>query len=285
MKRYIFLLSSERSGSTLLQNMLNEHPQICAPPELWMLAFNTVEEWYEKKPQAIHSMRVLYEQCKQPFDKDNFLETNKDIFPIDIYNNLKLNGNVLVDKTPGYANDINTLKNTIELRPHYIWLVRHPLGVVNSKIKTVLKQCKASNLKKYYLYLGDELLHNTFKKRLSIKARKREDKWINQNINVGLFLNAISPIDKTLIFFEDLIQNPQREVSKICNDIKIHFYEKMTSPSFNQIPIKSGLGDQNINYYHFINPQKSSEWEKRYSETQANKTSISFYQSLKSLKL
>ncbi|MEZ5672402.1 MAG: sulfotransferase [Thiotrichaceae bacterium] len=42
--RAIFVLSSPRSGSTLLRVLLAGHPQLFAPPEMYLLSFNTLAE-------------------------------------------------------------------------------------------------------------------------------------------------------------------------------------------------------------------------------------------------
>ncbi len=59
--RFIFILSPERSGSTLLSAMLGGHRQIVAPPELHLLRYPTLRAWRAGYPAAVPSLEGLLE--------------------------------------------------------------------------------------------------------------------------------------------------------------------------------------------------------------------------------
>ena len=53
----------------------------------------------------------------------------------------------LLDKTPAYANDGDTLRRSRPLKPHYIWLIRHPLGVIESHVRLKFRERHTKDLK------------------------------------------------------------------------------------------------------------------------------------------
>jgi LPS sulfotransferase NodH len=64
--RLVVLLSSERSGSTLLRVMLGAHTRICAPQELFLLRYPTFDAWRAQKPDAMESVMELCFLLGQP---------------------------------------------------------------------------------------------------------------------------------------------------------------------------------------------------------------------------
>jgi LPS sulfotransferase NodH len=57
--RFLFILSTERSGSTLLSVLLGAHHNVIAPPELHLQAYSTFDEWRQQYPSAMKSLCFL----------------------------------------------------------------------------------------------------------------------------------------------------------------------------------------------------------------------------------
>ncbi|HUK88751.1 MAG TPA: amino acid adenylation domain-containing protein, partial [Blastocatellia bacterium] len=150
--RAIFVLSPPRSGSTLFRVMLAGNPALFAPPELQLLCFNTLRDrkeafsgrytfWLEGAIRAVMELRgcdgdegrAIIESCE---------EQNMPVR--DFYRLMQEWGGdrILVDKTPGYALDIEVMKRAEDYfeDPLYIHLIRHPYGMINSFEDAKLEQ-------------------------------------------------------------------------------------------------------------------------------------------------
>ena len=143
-KPAIFILSPPRSGSTLLRVVLGGHPQLFAPPELYLLSFNTLEErkatFFERnqfmgegliralmeiKGYSVQEAQSLMEELEdKKLTTKQFYELMQQWLP----------GKTLVDKTPPYAFNPEVLKRA-EIyfeNPLYVHLLRHPYGTIRS---------------------------------------------------------------------------------------------------------------------------------------------------------
>jgi hypothetical protein len=138
MSRLIFLLSSERSGSTLTRVILGAHSRIVAPLELHMLRHPTYAVWRRDKSIAIESLRDFFQLIGQPKSEAEIDVVCKDFTVVQVYEWMLSQlppGKLLLDKTPAYSNEGDTLRRSVPLSPFYIWLVRHPLGVIESQVR------------------------------------------------------------------------------------------------------------------------------------------------------
>ncbi|WP_256379391.1 sulfotransferase family protein [Brasilonema sennae] len=140
----IFILSPHRSGSTLLRVILGGNPQLFAPPELELLTFNTLGErkaafsgrysfWMEGTIRTIMQIRGCTPEEAIALMEE--LEA-KNITTKQFYQLIQqwLGDKILVDKTPSYSIDLETLKRAeINFQsPLYIHLVRHPYATMRS---------------------------------------------------------------------------------------------------------------------------------------------------------
>ncbi|WP_210571792.1 sulfotransferase [Streptomyces sp. GESEQ-4] len=117
----VFVLSSVRSGSTLLRVLLNSHPQIRAPHEM--------------------HLRTLSVDLNKPYTKKAMSELDLDQRELEyllwdrvLHRELVRSGKqVIVDKTPGNAGVWERLHEGWP-KARYIFLLRHPASMVNSLI-------------------------------------------------------------------------------------------------------------------------------------------------------
>lgn len=115
----VFVISSVRSGSTLLRVLLNSHPQICAPHEM--------------------HLRTLTVGLSKPYTKKAMSELGLDQRELEyllwdrvLHRELVRSGKqIIVDKTPGNAGVWERLHEAWP-RARYIFLLRHPASMVSS---------------------------------------------------------------------------------------------------------------------------------------------------------
>src|SRR5262249_40368587 len=143
--RAVFILSAPRSGSTLTRIMLAANPALFAPPELQLLNFNTLRErkaalctprdsfWLQGSIRALMEMN----QC-DVVEADRIMSDceRRDMSVKQFYRYIqdRLGNVLLVDKTPTYSLDLETLKKAEEDFEDacYIHLMRHPAAVITS---------------------------------------------------------------------------------------------------------------------------------------------------------
>ncbi|MGP4089580.1 sulfotransferase family protein [Streptomyces sp. KR55] len=117
----VFVISSVRSGSTLLRVLLNSHPQIRAPHEM--------------------HLRTLAVDLTKPYTKKAMTELGLDQRELEyllwdriLHRELVLSSKqVIVDKTPGNAGVWERLHEGWP-KARYIFLLRHPASMVSSLI-------------------------------------------------------------------------------------------------------------------------------------------------------
>lgn len=118
----VFVMSSVRSGSTLLRVIMNSHPQICAPHEMHLRTLKVDLT----KPYIKRAMAGL------GFDQSEIENTLRDA----ILNRILTSSgkSVIVDKTPG---NLFVWEQLGECWPDakYIFLLRHPGSIVDSLMR------------------------------------------------------------------------------------------------------------------------------------------------------
>jgi hypothetical protein len=137
----VFLLSSVRSGSTLLRVILDTHSQICAPHEL--------------------HLRVLKVSITQKYGRASIRQMGLDERKLEhllwdrlLHRELSNSGKkVIVDKTP---NNLFMWKRLPQAWPQarFIFLLRHPAGVVDSLMRLKPNQVEDEVIAKVKRYTG-----------------------------------------------------------------------------------------------------------------------------------
>jgi hypothetical protein len=137
----VFVISSVRSGSTLLRVILNTHPDICAPHELHLRCLRVDFE----KRYAELAFKEL------GIDKD---ELEHLLWDRVLHHELSRTGKrIFVDKTPGNANVYERLA-TCWPNARFIFLLRHPASVVSSLMETRSDRELEPTIKEALTYLN-----------------------------------------------------------------------------------------------------------------------------------
>ncbi|MDH7486314.1 MAG: beta-ketoacyl synthase N-terminal-like domain-containing protein [Anaerolineae bacterium] len=251
-----FLLSAPRSGSTLLRVMLDGHPALFCPPELHLLPFDTMQE-----REAGLAATYLGEGLQRAFmelmgldaegSKAFVAELTAQDLPIQqVYGRLQTlaNGRLLVDKSPSYGADMETLQQAEALfeGARYIFLVRHPYAVIDSCVRIRLERLfGVSDVDPYEF---------------------AEQVWATINGNVLDFLRRVEPERQLLVRYEELVNAPAAVAQRLCDFLGIPFDDAVLKPYEGQRMtdgvhgISLGVGDPNFLQHEGIEAALGDVW-------------------------
>lgn len=208
--RLIFVSGAARSGTTLVQNILDSHPDICGTPELLYL------------PDIVSLRRKLYNGIElgwidlicscQDVDQciANFIESL--LLPLADRSGCRF----VSEKSP---NHVLVFPELIELFPavRFIHIVRDPRAVISSLLQVGIRQ-KAKKKK------GFEPSDNTTKLWASIK-------YVKSCLRVGFAAAQVAPDRLLTVVYEELVQNPEGETKRLCEFLGIEWNEQMLHPA------------------------------------------------------
>ncbi len=253
-----FLLSAPRSGSTLLRVMLDGHPALFCPPELHLLPFSTMRQRAEELAAT-----YLGEGLQRAFIELMSLDaaasktllddlTAQDLPIHQVYGRLQelAGGRLLVDKSPSYGADVETLQHAelIFEGARYIFLVRHPYAVIDSCVRIRLERLfGASDVDPYEF---------------------AEQAWATINGNVLDFLRQVDPQRQLLVRYEELVSAPAAVGRRLCDFLSIPFDVAVLQPyeghrmTDGVHSISLGVGDPNFLKHDGIDAALGDVWEK-----------------------
>ena len=252
-----FILSSPRSGSTLLRVMLAGHPGLSSPPELHLLPFDTMQERERELgvsqlgaglKRAFMALKGISAAQSQKL-VDELLEQNLSI--AEVYRQLQslAGDHLLIDKSPTYASNRETLVKAEAMfaGAKYIHLVRHPYSVVESFARMRM----------------DKLVSNSAANPYELA----ELIWRESNQNILNFVQDIDPERYHLVYYEDLVSKPQAVLTQICDFLEVPFDPAVLTPyqgdrmtdGVNDTAMS--LGDPNFLNHQKIDAQLGSSWQ------------------------
>ena len=217
----LFVLSTPRAGSSLLQLCLEASPLLYAPQELMLLPFDTLDErikvigraagldggliaavgnlrgdagalvasWENARVSTCHAYRMLAEWTAP---------------------------RLFCDKTPGYAFDSTILSRAERLMasPRYLSTVRHPVACIESWIELERKNLILQNRDASKVTWADI-----------------EAKYCAFNGNIIDFLKTIPVHRRMSMRYEDLVTDPAGTLSTICDELlMIPYDDAMADP-------------------------------------------------------
>jgi amino acid adenylation domain-containing protein/thioester reductase-like protein len=218
----VFLLSPFRSGSTLLRVMLAGHPRLFAPPELELLAFDTLAErrrsYSGRNAFAREGLvrAVMELRGCDAGEAERIMSVAEDgETPVAAwYRRLQewSGGRLLVDKTPSYALDAFTLARAERLfeRPLYVHLARHPVATVESYVEARLDR-----------------VYDDFPFSPETQAQLV---WMLAHDNVLRFLAGVPAERQHRLRFEDLLREPRRAMEDLGRFLGVGFAPAMLEP-------------------------------------------------------
>jgi amino acid adenylation domain-containing protein len=253
-----FILSAPRSGSTLFRTMLAAHSQLFVPPELNLLAFDTMKErkagcagWYEFMLegciQAVSNLR----DCSIS-EAERVLTGIEDqgTTIADFYRHLQqlIPNRMLVEKSTSYGMDpgvLNKMEQQFE-KAKYIHLYRHPSAVVRSFEEARFDRLFARGKHPFSAGELGEML------------------WAIYNRNILEFCSEIPRERQLGIAFEDLVNHPQETVLKVCEFLGVEYSESLLKPySDSGLRMANGYATEDPKFYSYskIEAATAERWQ------------------------
>jgi len=198
--RFIFVGGAPRSGTTLVQKILDMHSMIYGGPEFDHLP--------ALMRQCALMMNGISNNRQAYYYEKGYLTDAFGLFVRTLFSQKadKEGVNIISEKTPDNVLVFELLA-TIFPDAKFVFVVRDPRAILNSFI----------NVKKRYLSSG-------IKQRVNIGEDIFDDLVkIHKSLRAGDDFLARYPEKGTVIYYEDLVKTPELEVERICNFIDVPY--------------------------------------------------------------
>lgn len=254
----VFIFSLPRAGSTLLQRILLSYPEICSASEPWILLplLNiTNKKGTISNYSYINAIKGIEDFIEVLPNQKKTLNNHLRKLIISLYTEASSeNSKYFLDKTPRYYLIIDQIK---ELFPEakFIFLFRNPIHIYSSILTT---WCN-NNFKESHNFFID--LKSGF-----LKLSEGYEKHKKDSISIK---------------YENLIKNPNKEISKVCKYLSI----EENNHDINKInldkSLKGRMGDPTgVLLYKTISDKTTKKWEKTFNTFYRKKILIKYLQSI-----
>ena len=247
-KRLVFVGGAPRSGTTLVQNMIDSHPLILGGPE-----FLHMQDLLQLRKKFHYSISVDYISvfCSKD-DVDNFLVSWVESLFLPLAD--KESCDLYSEKTP---ENILVFSEMIELfkQSFFIQVVRDPRAIISS-----MQQVKKRAIKKGLPIPPFTANHN------------KSIDFVERCYAAGFAASKKHPGKLLTVVYEQLLQNPEQETKRICEFLRLDWSKDMLTPKD-----KKHLGEQAITknsnglWYdkkqYYRNPDRNNigKWKKNIS--------------------
>lgn len=244
-ERIIFLLGAPRSGTTLLQKIMNSHPDIAGGPEFDRIP--DIIELRNKLHTSISNGRIEVFCTHSDVDKYISVLVESLLLP---YAN-KSQCNYVSEKTP---DNLLVFPDLVTLLPSakYIFCVRDPRSVINSMLEVGLRAREKKIVVAKYAYSV----------RLAVKALKEYYRKGFQGVS-QLEGNVL------ILKYEDLVLSPNEITKSICQYLNVNWTVAMVSPEKNEHDGAKVLNSERYgiyydkeSYYKSLSSDSINKWEK-----------------------
>lgn len=244
-----FILSTGRSGSTLLRVMLAGHSGLFCPPELHLLPYASLSQRRAKVPSRHFEQglaRALMElQGGTMAEAIAALESWREMDTQRVFERLQqlAEPRHLVDKSPSNLNRMQSLaraEGAFE-GARYIHLVRHPIAVMESYVRN-----------RFHKIRGADPLPSLDLAELD---------WTVTNRHGTRFLESIEPSRKLLVRYEELVTKPEPTLARILTFLGLEFEAAVLAP-FSGARMIDGAGDPGFVFRRTIDPELAQAWKK-----------------------
>ena len=272
----VFVLTTPRSGSTLLRAMLGGNSRLFAPPELYLLNFDTLadrKDWFKgtQRHQLEGNTRAVMQIKGQTLEeaRDMLEGLEARALPAQEYYRMMqswLGDRILVDKTPFYAIDVETLQRAEDWfeDPLYLHLTRHPYGMIRSFEEARLEQLWYPRL------VGVDAAE-----RQASPYRRREMAemiWLTLHENILQFLDGVPEHRRHRVAFEELVSAPQETMVDLSAFLGLDYEPGMIAPHDDPSkrmtdgihPVSRMIGDMKFHQHRTIDAGVAELWKDAY---------------------
>jgi len=206
-EQLIFVISQPRSGSTMLQAILGGHPDIHTCSEPWValpFIYALKGEGAEFDFDSRLSKSAINAFFREGGIDEEFYNSELNSFLTSLYSRALSNSGkkYFLDKTPRYYEISSDLINIFP-KAKFIVLLRHPLSVLNSILKTWVNE----EVDKLYYYTRDLLVAP--RKLLDFSSEYKEK--------------------ICLVSYEALVNSPKAEIKRICEYLGVDYLQEIIS--------------------------------------------------------
>ena len=256
----VFILSSARSGSTLFRVMLAGNRALFSPPEMHLLHFRDMYE----RTKVITDAFNLGDGLQRAFMElrgidaaaaealvDEYIAARTPVH--EVYRTLQSEAHprLLVDKSPTYAGNLDTLYNAEAIFDGalYLHLIRHPYAVIESYVRNRTgRMFDFGTVDPYAL---------------------AEDVWTEHNEVTRTFLRDVDPARQHLVRYEAMVAEPERVMREVSEFLGVAYDPGMLEPYANEgrmtdglRPASGAIGDPNFLTHTAIEPGLGEKWRR-----------------------
>lgn len=268
-RKAVFVLSAPRSGSTLFRVMLGGHSQLFSPPELDLMGFTSMGERardlegrFSFRLEGLIRAVMELQGCDADGAKAILAKLEAADLPMQaFYAQLQDwvgQERLLVDKTPIYALDPQTLRRAEQLfdEVHYIHLLRHPAAMIRS-----FEEARTDQV--------------FFRQSHSFSPRQlAELVWTVSHQNILAFLQEIPAARQHRVKYEELVTDPHRTTQAICAFLGLPFEARMAEPYADKekrmtdgiYSVSKMLGDPKFHTHRQVDANAAERWREAYTE-------------------
>jgi amino acid adenylation domain-containing protein len=278
----VFILSSTRSGSTLLRVMLGGHERLFAPPELELLGFESLSERraaFQGRYQFFleGAWRALMQLKGCDLAEAQWLMRECERAGMSVkqfYGELQgmLGERILVDKTVSYALDVGVLERAEAYfkEARYLHLVRRPEAMIRS-----FERVKA------------EQVGFRYERRLSGRELA-EAMWVISHENILEFLGRVPEERQHRVKFEDLVTEPRAVMEEVSEFLGIELSEGMLKPYEERRermtdaahPLSVMVGDVRFHEHREIDRRVAERWKEEGEDLELGVAAVELSQRL-----
>ena len=262
--RMAFILAPPRSGSSLLRIMMAGHPGLFVPPELELLAFNSMQQRAGCLSGRLNFLReglvralMEIKSCDAKTAEEIVAEHEAIGDSVQtFYRRIQqwIGDRLLVDKSATYSFSPETLAHAEQgfADNIYIHLVRHPYGTIHSFEEARL----------------DTILNFAEEGRFTTR-QVAELTWLISHQNILSFLSNVPASRQLRVHFEQLVHGPRAVMEAVCDLMNIDFDPLMLEPYRHQEQrmvdgpnsLSVGMTDTKFHQHKDIEPGIADRWK------------------------
>lgn len=252
MVKQFFIFSPGRSGSSLLSRMLNQHPNIAVPYESHLMnTFYPLIKYYGSLSEPSNLERLIEDILKTDVMNDWHPKLSKK----DILNELKQYefGSLFDAILSSWAKKTNK-KIWGEKTPHHLYYWK--------ELNDMFPKAKFIHLIRDGRDVASSFIKARFGPKTVFKAAHHWNNYINKFCELSSELNK----DRILnIRYEDLLDNPEKTLSKLCDFLNQDYDNEMLNYHKNKTSYKTDVRNE-INLKKGLMKENKEKWKNSFND-------------------